>query len=373
MTIAPPEGQEHVRESLAARWLHARTTRDFDVAEQLGLELLGKHPQHVGIRRALARLLDALDRTDDAAPHWQSLLALNPRDIEAAHHLARRVDTAHPTEGISRHIAICGVSFCGSTLMDRLLGSLPGNANIAESHWLTGARLPDGYAPIDFDAPDERTIRHCCTCGPQCAVLGMDFRRGLCADTAGWYSRIACRLDARVLISADKNPPKLADHDPLMRFDALVLFKSPVQAWMSTLRKLPQDRGAAYYLRQCESYLALWADRHRTLLDHFAPQGKVVFAHFDAFAQAPRKGLKSLCGALDLPFDEAVLEKGALRHAIGGNPGAAAKLYSACGPITVTPLPRPDCPSEHLRLIGGSAPVKDVFARLLGRAEISLS
>ncbi len=125
MTLAPPEGQEHVRESLAARWLHARTTRDFDVAEQLGLELLRKHPQHVGIRRALARLLDALARTDDAAQHWQSLLALNPRDIEAAHHLARREDTAHPTEGFSRHIAICGVSFCGSTLMDRLLGSLP--------------------------------------------------------------------------------------------------------------------------------------------------------------------------------------------------------------------------------------------------------
>ncbi len=201
----------------------------------------------------------------------------------------------------------------------------------------------------------------------------MDFRRSLCADTTGWYAKIARRLDTRILISADKNPPKLADHDPLMRFDALVLFKSPVQAWMSTLRKLPEDRGAAFYLRQCESYLALWADRYRTLLDHFAPQGKVVFAHFDAFAQAPREGLKSLCGALDLPFDEAVLEKALPRHAIGGNPGAAAKLYSAGGPITVTPLPRPDCPSEHLRLIGGSAPVKDAFTRLLGRTEISLS
>lgn len=373
MTLALPALQERARQSLAARLLHARTTRDFAAVEHFSLELLRKHPQHAGIRRALARTLAALGRSEDARPHWQNLLCLNPRDIEAAHHLAQGKSAARVPDGDFRHIAICGVSFCGSTLMDRLLGSLPGSANIAESHWLTCARLPDGYAPIDFDAPDAGALHHCTACGPDCRILSMDFRRGLAADATDWYGRIARRLDTQTLISADKNPPKLADHDPHLRFDALVMFKSPVQAWMSTLRRLPQDRDAAFYLRKCETYLELWTDRYRTLLDHFVPRGKVVFAHFDAFVQAPVEGLQGLCRALDIAFDARVLEAAALRHAIGGNPSAVAKLYSAGGATEIAPLAEPDCPPDQLRLIADSPPAQEVFARLLHQTEISLS
>ena len=373
MTLASPALQEGTRQSLAGQLLHARATRDFAAVEHLSLELLAKHPQHAGVRRSLARTLAALDRSEDARPHWQNLLRLNPCDIEAAHHRAQHEHAARLPDGNFRHIAICGVSFCGSTLMDGILGSLPGCANIAESHWLTGARLPDGYAPIDFDAPDAGALRHCCACGPDCRILSMDFRRGLAADATDWYGRIARRLDTQILISADKNPPKLADHDPLLRFDALVMFKSPVQAWMSMLRKLPQGRDAAFYASKCESYLALWTDRYSTLLDHFAPQGKVVFLHSDAFVQAPREVLQSLCGTLDLTFDPAVLKTAALRHAIGGNPDAVAKLHSAGGSIEIVPLARPDCPPDQLRLIADSQPVQEVFARLLRQTEISLS
>jgi hypothetical protein len=373
VTIALRELRERSRESLAARWLHARSTRDFASVEDLSAELLRKHPQHAGIRRALARTLVALDRRGDARPHWQSLLCLDPRDIEAAYHLSQRKDAERVVDCDFRHIAICGVSFCGSTLVDRLLGSLPGAANIAESHWLTGARLAGGYAPIDFDAPETGALRYCSTCGPNCRALSMQFRRGLAADATGWYARIARRLGTQTLISADKNPPKLVDHDPLMRFDALVMFKSPVQAWMSTWRKLPPDRDAAFYLHKCENYLALWTDRHRTLLDHFTPQGRVVFVHFDAFARTPRKVLKSLCGALDLPFDADMLETAALSHAIGGNPNAVATLYSGTGPVEITPLAGPDCPPEQLRAIEESKPVQQVFAQLLAQTEISLS
>lgn len=373
MEIASPETPERNRESLVARWLRARTTRDFSAVEDLSAALLRKHPQHTGFRRALARTLVALDRRDDARVHWQSLLDLNPRDIEAAHHLAQRKDRVRAAAEGVRHIAICGVSFCGSTLMDRLLGSLACAANISESHWLTGARLTDGYAPIDFDAPDSAALRYCSLCGPDCQVLSMPFRRDLAADATDWYGKIADRLGTRTLISADKNPPKLVDHDPLMRFDALVLFKSPVQAWMSTLRKLPADRDSAFYLRKCEDYLALWTDRYRTLLDHFAPQGKIVFVHFDTFVQAPREGLQSLCRALDIPFDPDVPEATAVRHAIGGNPGAVAKLYAPRDAIEIAPLARPDCPPEQIRTIENAKAAQDIFARLLAKAEISLS
>ncbi len=364
MTIASPTIQEQVRRSLAAQWLHARTTRDFAAVERLSLELLARYPQHAGIPRALARTLVALGRSEDALTHWQNLLRLNPRDIEAAHHLARPKSAASMPDDF-RHIAICGVSFCGSTLMDNVLGSLPGCASIAESHWLTGARLSDGYAPIDFDVPDTGALHHCRACGRDCRVLSMEFRRGLGADATDWYARIARRLQTQILISADKNPPKLADHDPLLRFDALVMFKSPVQAWMSALRRLPQDRDAAFYLHKCETYLDLWTDRYLTLLDHFAPQGKIVFLYFDAFAQAPRQVLQGLCAALGLTFDAAALETAALCHAIGGNPNAVAKLRSAGGSMEIAALAGPDCSSDQLRLIADSAPVQEVFARLL--------
>jgi hypothetical protein len=158
-----------------------------------------------------------------------------------------------------------------------------------------------------------------------------------------------------------------------MRFDALVMFKSPAQAWMSTLRKMPPDRDAAFYLHKCEDYLALWTDRYRTLLDHFAPQGRVVFMYFDTFAQTPRNVLKNLCRALDLPFEAGVLETAARRHAMGGNPNAVTALYVRAGPIEIAPLARPDCPPDQLRAIEESKPVQQIFARLLAQAEISLS
>ena len=346
--------------------------RDFNAVEALAQELLQKYPQHVGIRRAWSRTLVALDRRDEARPHWQTLLDLNPRDAEAAHHLAQQQKLEHQTHDF-RHIAICGVSFCGSTLLDRVLGSLPGCANISESHWLTGARLAKGYTPIDFDAPDTEALRYCTTCGRNCRVLTMPFRRSLAADATNWHGEIAQQLGTRVLISADKNPPKLVDLDPLMRFDALVLFKSPVEAWMSTLRKLPKDQDAAFYRRKCEEYLKLWTDRYLLFLEHFTPQGRVVFLHFDAFARVPRKVMPHLCEALDLPCDLDVLETGAQRHAIGGNPDALPQLYSLEGKIEIAPPAEPDCPADHLRMIAATESVQEVFGRLLERAEFSLS
>lgn len=391
MTNAQSSAREAPAPSHTTRWLRARTLRDFAAVEELSLQLLKKLPQHAGIRRALARTLVELDRHDDATEHWRSLCDLNPHDIEAAYHLAgansagkrhvfakgsaafrealHEVLAAHPLESVPdgdfRHIAICGVSFCGSTLMDRILGGLANVANIGESHWLTEARSSAGTEPIDFGTPGNTAIGHCSQCGPGCSILTMDFRRALAADGARWYHKIAHRLNTKELVSADKNPPKLADHDPLMRFDAVVMFKSPVQAWLSTLRRLPPDRDGDFYLRECRSYLKLWEDRYAIFLDYFAPQGKVVFLYFDEFARAPRETLEALCRALDLPFDCHVLGSIGESHSIGGNPNAVANLNAANGAVEIDKLAAPDCAQDQLRLIDETPSVQEMFDRLL--------
>ncbi|MBV8976521.1 MAG: sulfotransferase [Alphaproteobacteria bacterium] len=380
---------------LSHRWLKARAMRDWAAMQDVAAVILDRDPQARPIHRALARRLEETGETAQALPHWRALTEIDPCDIEAAAHLGtaalaqgvspgaaaalaspaapdsfRRVLTEvlsePPLEAASqdhfRHIAICGVSFCGSTLLDRLLGALPGVVNIGESHWLTEHRANGGGAPIDFTAPQGHDLRYCNSCGPACAVLDWRLRRALAACGSDWYAKIAHRLGSEILISADKNPPKLVAHDPLLGFDALVLFKSPEQAWASTLKRLPRGQDAAFYRQQCQAYLAVWADRYELLLEHFRPQGRMVFLAYEDLVSRPRPTLAALCGALDLPFDAGVLETLPLRHWIGGNPNANARLKT--GPLAVESLVEPDLPDEHRRLIAQAQDAQAICARL---------
>jgi hypothetical protein len=362
LSAANPELQG--RESLSARWLRARTARDFAAAEDLSLRLLAKYPRHEPIRRGWARTLTALHRESEAAIHWRTLLETNAGDFEAATGLAGR---GRSCGHAFHHVAICGISFCGSTVMDRLLGGLPGAANVCESHWLTQMRSPTGHVAKEFNSP-ESAIRHCARCGPDCAVLNASFRQDLARDATDWYAKIAGRLDTRYLVSADKNAAKLVDLDPLLRFDALVLFKDPIQAWMSARRKLPEGREGEFYRDACIGFLALWADRYSTFLDHFRPQGKLLFLHFDEFAQKPAELLRGICRALGLAFDAEVFEAPCQGHPIGGN-----TLYADRADVRIAPLAGPDYPDEEFRLIAEAGRAQAVFRRLLERTEISLS
>lgn len=376
--------------------MQARMTRDFTAAAQTGETILTGNPGNTFVRRALARQFDELGEPDKAEPHWGALRAQDPKDFEAAFHVAqgamragRALDSAvaaasDGTGGAfadnlravldapalparqdgARHVLICGVSYCGSTLFDRLLGSLPGAASIGESHWLVKGRYEKGYDTIDFSGDFAAHLVKCSVCGAKCPVLTAQFRRALAADRTDWYFKIAAGLGTDLLISSDKNPPKIADHDPLLRFDALVLFKSLPQAWWSELQKRPQGRDDAYYLSECEKYVATWAQSYATFLESFSPQGRVVFLSFEDFTQSPGAVLKAACRALALPFDENVLRSAKPGHAIGGNARAMSKLRDADYMPDIAPIPPCDLPASHLRVIEQSAQAARVFALL---------
>jgi hypothetical protein len=376
----------------------ARARRDFRLTEAIGRELLTRNPDQPAVLRGLARTLTELGREADAAPFWTKLRNLDPSDAEAPFHLARRTigqgvspeeavssaapdgnellrhqlvgllqsDTKAPPDDV-RHVAICGVSFCGSTLLDRVLAGLPGARSIGESHWLTKEHDGVHYVPINLGRPRSGRGPFCSVCGPKCAVLTAEFRNGLVADATGWYQRIAAQLRTSLLISADKNLPKLIDLDPLLRFSALVTFKSPEQAWASQLAKLPKGLSPEKDDLELARYMDVWTASYRNFLDDFEPEGGKTFLFFDDFARNPKLLLAIICARLQIPYDPTVLEETRPGHAIGGNKGAMARLRAADYGVGITPLPELHLPEGHSEMIARNRVVQDCSRELMLR------
>jgi hypothetical protein len=381
----------HQSEPRLARVYRARLARNFDEAERLLRKKLDRQP-HEASARALARLLVELHRPEEAQPLWSDLARLNSNDFEASYHLAawqvangmtlheavakaaptttetfrsrlRRVMTqpvAEQNPDMSlRHIAISGASFCGSTILDRIIGSLPGVASIGESHWLTQMR--DG-TEIDFSIESPPLIP-CSVCHLSCQVLTFDFRMDLAANRTNWYQKIGQRLGTKVLTSADKNWSKLLWNDPLLRMDALVLFKSPAQAWSSQRTKLPPGDGSAYEER-LEKYIRTWCDHYSAFVGSFNPCGTVTFLCFDNFAASRGKLLGPLCAALDLAYEESALTQVRRGHAIGGNKNALGRLRTSDYAFNVLPLPDVDLPPREAAMLDENTEMQELYAIL---------
>lgn len=384
------------------QWLNACAGRDFALALAIAEDLLARNPADAVVRRHTARLLDA--RGDEAAAlvHWTYLRNQDAGDFEAAcriaealraagqatgtaiasaapsandtfrHAMAGALDAALPVRGADfRHIAICGAAFCGSTLIDRMLGGLPGVKSIGESHWLTKVRRDAGYGPADLAEPlaAQRWVP-CTVCGARCAVLTPAFRLALAGDNRGWYHKVAAHLDTAILVSADKNVPMLLDKDPLLDLSALVVFKSPRQAWRSKLDKLPKDRDAAFYESECAAYMQVWTQNYRArFFDSFRPVGEVVWLNFDAFTRDPEPLLRAVCERLDLPFDAGVLHRTVPGHAIGGNAGSMRRLREKDYAVVVEPLPDPALEPAHAAIVDGHAEAQAIFADMMARHE----
>ena len=92
--------------------------------------------------------------------------------------VARRLEAelaAGDTMAGTRHIAISGISYVGSTVFGVILGSLPGLAFAGETHWLAhprGNRADGERASIlDPDVKPEEWPTACRVCGRNCEVF----------------------------------------------------------------------------------------------------------------------------------------------------------------------------------------------------------
>lgn len=201
---------------------------------------------------------------------------------------------------MKEHLAISGLSFCGSTVLSYVLGALPGAATIGESHWLVDP-LPDG------------TLLGCVRCGTTCGVISPTLRERLRTAGADWYDVIGTALGTQVLVSSDKDHALLERLDPDGRRSELVIFKSPIDHLRSYVRALT-NAGEHFDVAWHPSG---WAE-------HYGHQphihGRRAFLLFDDFLRSPDGCVAALADWLGLSFDPRALEYWEFpHHTVGGN------------------------------------------------------
>jgi tetratricopeptide (TPR) repeat protein len=383
-------------------WRSATCKRNYKDAEYFGQMVLDSKPQTETILRGMARQYTALGAPEKAIELWQALLKLSPHDFEAACMLVRfKTRQGHLIEETVaqtctdsndvfkrnvaevlkknelpvadkdsfQHIAICGVSYCGSTLMDRLLGSLPQASSIGESHCLTQVFLKSGREEMRFDSSQEEALAVCQTCGETCEVLDFDFRRSLQSDRSHWYRKIAHKLETTTLISSDKNLHKYALQDPRMEFDAIVLFKGPHQAWQSNLKYFPKGESNTYYEEACREYLARWVRAYEGFVHDLNPLGRKLYINFELFAKDYAHYYPKLLERLGLnvPNWRDVPHKAG--HALAGNLSVRNVFSAGNNEIDVKPLSRLTIPETHRAIVDADESVKQLH-NLLKRLHV---
>src|SRR6185437_12451808 len=295
----------------------------------------------LGLRRAGAaiRHLDAFEAAGPGTDYTNQLRARAERLL------------AHRT----RHIAIAGMSYVGSTLFGTLLGSLPGCGHAGETQELIYRADPKTYdfRVIYFDAASDDSIPQCRVCGGACAVFTRVFRAELSRDPVDWYFRIGRRMGVKTVVTSDKFLSEYLAKDPLGRFDVVILYRS-LPAWVSAHRReearkiargAPRSPGAD----DLEKVLGEWANNYHGFLKELRPTGRRIVVNWERFAENPRAHFDAIAQKLGLDGDSSVFDRIRTPHYFGGNDGIAAVL--AAGRVEFRP-PRTEPPSpEDLAII----------------------
>lgn len=278
-----------------------------------------------------------------------------------------------------RHIAIGGISFCGSTVLSSLLGSVDGVFNVGESHHMIERSEPKqvgqarnlilGGGLFQWGKDDPDSLFPCHSCGPRCEVFDDRFRQQLASAPAGWYGKIAAQAGARVLVSSDKNSIFLQQKDPLSDYDLVLLYKSPSAAWASELknkerlRRMGLDRPDLHRLLQ--DYLTRWSSNYLALLRGMRPTGSLIVMSWDGFCSLPEEHWARLLSHLGLRSTSDVF--GAVKldqHFFGGNVDIRSQELAGAGAIEISPPAAPELPEEEREEIASHTESSFVF-RLL--------
>jgi len=219
---------------------------------------------------------------------------------------------------MTRVIGIAGCSYCGSTLLDRILGSLPGVVALGETHWIVDAYGPD--SPYPWTSICGQHGKACQTFTP--AVLA-DLRAG---GWTGWFDRLAEVVgNPDVLVSSDKgagNFRKIGMPDVFV-----VPYRNPADMLRSFAKRDRNVIGAARAIRDLFGWLARCGVPFVTL-------------DTDLLADDAEGELRRLCTALDLPWSDAALHPWGLSACVFG--GNSARTGQFGGQFTASdPTPAP--------------------------------
>ena len=214
---------------------------------------------------------------------------------------------------MDRCIYIFGADFCGSTLLDRLFGSIPDVAAPGELHWLVDAPRRQSI-PTRAGWPVQRA---CMVHNYNCPVLGPDFvQTNFNPDSL--YPVVADRLEVSTLISSDKSWEHYRRFGLYHSVQFVVLFKSPI-AQVASFKKN-------------EKRLIHWSLDFWTRLYGRAAPSNATLVSYERLADNPNGTMKRLCSWLGLPTwtkidpETFLIQTDQAYHHIGGNPGARKPL-----------------------------------------------
>ena len=201
-----------------------------------------------------------------------------------------------------RHIEIGGISFCGSTVFNLILGSLPGVTAVGESHWLVD--MPKKDRKLIEECSNEEYEKHfmqCCYCGISCKNYTQKFRIDLSkTECKEWHVRIATQMNANIVVMSDKRPQTILRLDPKLKNDTVVLFKHPFNASNSYKKRDLKD----------ELFRKSYVGRYETFLSNYKNSGKLIFLQWEEFLEKQEEFLEKVCENLDLKFDKKALRPG---------------------------------------------------------------
>jgi hypothetical protein len=251
-----------------------------------------------------------------------------------------------------RHIAIGGLSFCGSTVTSYILGSLEGCGTVGESHWLV-------------DNTSTGAIIYCSHCGPACAYWTEPFRDALKADPTNWYIKLADKLSVDTLISSDKTPFYLDRLDPRREYDFLVLYKPP-ELHARSHANVIQRNGA---IVEISKYLDYWSTFYERLMKRYPVSGRVVFVNSQVLYERAGDRILTLAKTLDLPIAGNPLSYWTkVHHAVGGNFNPYSWIHSDLDRLKIAPLTIHPLSDAHLREVDSHARAMATFANLESRS-----
>lgn len=207
-------------------------------------------------------------------------------------------------------IGIVGLDYCGSTLMNNILGSLPECIGAGETHWI-----------VDFEKKPTMTGR-CKECYlDECPIFSEDLlmmlRKEETLQQKKWWDLIAQSADKRIVISGDKRPhnyEKLGIPDKL-----LYIVKDPrahILSWC--LRNYVSGEEKKKYHEgnvelkfdddQLNFAIKVWIRETRKHIVWCLNTGKPMAAiSLEHFVQNSNDNLKKLSDWMGAEFDESAL------------------------------------------------------------------
>jgi Flp pilus assembly protein TadD len=266
--------------------------------------------------------------------------------------------------------AILGVSFCGSTVLGSMLGSLSDVEHVGESHRMIKSARQDAEGNantwFNWDQDDAQSLTPCHGCGPDCSQFDTLFRRRLSEAPENWFFQLAERANVRHLVSGDKHMAQQLDR--LERYKAIILFKSPLDAFRSNWRRRQVNPSHTAYLTDGSRYAETWAAAYRLFLHGSNPENGQICLDWTAFQRSPERHLERLCDMLGLPFDKSILtHRKTGQHSFGGNAEVRAVFAEAPALMAVRGEEDTDLPQDETAAVASHKPAQMVHAQLQER------